>query len=334
MNIETNPQTLFSGVQPSGTLHIGNYIGAISQWLEMQKNYNCIFCVVDYHSITVPQDPKVLRQKIIEITKIYLASGIDPDRATIFLQSDISAHAELTWLLNCTSARTGDLSKMIQFKEKAKNKKQNVSIGLYDYPVLMASDILLYDTDVVPVGEDQVQHVELTRDLAQRFNRDYGEIFKIPEILVKEEGARIMGLDDPNKKMSKSADNELNYISLIEDPQKAAKKIKKATTDSGAEIKYNPKKKPGISNLLVIYSLLAERSIQELEKQYQNRGYGEFKKDLGEVVKNFLTDFQKKYNQITNSQVKQILRDGADKVKPQAEKKLEQARKKVGTYLK
>lgn len=327
-------KTLFSGIQPSGNLHIGNYIGAISQWLERQEKYNCIFCVVDYHAITVKQDPKLLRQKILEIAKIYLASGINPEKSNIFLQSDITAHTELAWLLNCVGARTGDLAKMIQFKEKAKNKKENVSIGLYDYPVLMAADILLYDTDVVPVGDDQSQHVELTKKIAQRFNKEYGETFKIPDLIIKKEGARIMGLDDPRKKMSKSATNPLNYISLTEDPKQASNKIKRAVTDSGQEIKFDQDNKPGLSNLLVIYSLFANKKIKQIEKAYKNKGYKEFKQDLGLVIENFLVDFQSKYKKLSNQETKDILRQGAENLKPLAQKKINLVKKRLGTYLK
>lgn len=322
-------QTLFSGVQPSGNLHIGNYIGAISQWIEMQKNYNCIFCVVDYHSITVKQDPEVLRKKIIEIAKIYLASGIDPEKSIIFKQSDIKEHTELAWILNCVSARMSDMHKMTQFKDKA-GEKENVSVGLFDYPALMAADILLYDTEVVPVGEDQKQHVELTRTLARRFNKRFGETFVVPELKFRKEGARIMGLDNPEKKMSKSAESELNYISLTDEPGKAAKKIMRATTDSGSDIKYDPKQKPGISNLLTIYSLFAKKTIKELEKEYDGKQYGEFKKDLAEVIKNFLTEFQNKYNSISDKEVKNILNKGAKKLKPRVEKKIEEVKKGIG----
>ncbi len=327
-------KTLFSGVKPSGDLHLGNYVGAISQWLELQEKYNCIFCVVDYHAITVEQDPKILRQRILETAKVYLASGIDPQKSTIFLQSDINAHTELAWLLNCSSARIGDLNKMIQFKEKAGKKKEGASIGLYDYPVLMAADILIYDAEIVPVGDDQVQHVELTRTLAKRFNKKFQEIFTVPEILVKKEGSRIMGLEDPSQKMSKSIGGEANCILLTEDPKRAAKKIKRATTDSGAEIKYDKKKKPGISNLLSIYSIITQDSVKTLEKRYQNKGYKELKEDLSREVEKFLNGFQKKYNKISNRDVKEILMQGAEKIKPLAKKKVAKVKSELGTYLK
>lgn len=323
-------KTIFSGIQPSGNLHLGNYLGAITQWVEMQQTNNCIFCVVDYHAITVKQDPEVLRKKIIEIAKIYLAAGIDPGKAVIFQQSDVSAHTELAWVLNCTAARISDLNKMTQFKDKAGSGQENVSVGLFDYPALMAADILLYNTDAVPVGDDQSQHVELTRTLARRFNDGYGEIFKIPELIIRKEGARIMGLDDPTKKMSKSAASEYNYIALTDEPVKAAKKIMKAATDSDAIVKYDLKNKPGISNLLTIYSLLANKEIKTLEKEYVGKGYGDFKKDLAEVVKNWLTDFQAKYNKISDKEVRKILAAGADKVRPIADKTLQKVKESLG----
>ena len=308
---------------------MGNYLGAIVQFVELQNKYDCVFCVVDYHAITVKQDPEELKKKIIEIAKIYLASGIDPKRSIIFQQSSISAHTELGWILNCV-ARISDLNKMTQFKDKAGENQENVSVGLYGYPVLMASDILLYNTDVVPVGEDQVQHVELCRTLARRFNNNFSETFKIPEVKIKKEAARIMGLDDPTKKMSKSALSENNYIALTDEPKKAVKKIMRAETDSGSEIKFDPKNKPGISNLLAIYSLLANKKISELEKEYLGQGYGDFKKGLAKLVEEFLVDFQKKFNKISDDEVREILKNGADRARPIADKTLARAKKEIG----
>lgn len=325
-----NKKIVFSGVQPSGNLHIGNYLGAITQWVEMQDKYSCIFCVVDYHAITVKQDPRILKNKIIEAAKIYMASGINPEKSVIFQQSDIKEHAELAWILNCTSARISDLNKMTQFKDKAGKNQENVGVGLYDYPVLMASDILLYDTDAVPVGDDQSQHVELCRTLARRFNTQFGETFKIPELVIRKGGARIMGLDDPKKKMSKSASNAGNYIALSDDPKVAVKKIMRAVTDSGSEVKYDEKKKPAISNLLTIYSLLAGESIKDLEKHYKGKGYGEFKKDLAEVVGNFLMQFQKKYNSFNDEDVIEILKAGVEKIQPIATETIEKVKKTIG----
>jgi tryptophanyl-tRNA synthetase len=379
--------TVFSGVQPSGNLHIGNYLGAIAQWVVMQEKNQCIFCVVDYHAITVRQNPEILRKKIIEIAKIYLAFGIDPKKSIIFQQSAISAHTELGWILNCASARISDLNKMTQFKDKTKThdlnkiniealnevknyitliekrlnekiisddyeekqekllenlcekllditqeftRQENAGVGLFDYPILMASDILLYNTDVVPVGDDQSQHVELCRTLGRRFNSQFGKTFKIPELVIKKEGARIMGLDDPIKKMSKSAKSEYNYISLIDEPEAAVKKIMKAVTDSGSEVKYDLKNKPAIANLLTIYSLLADQSIRKLENKYKGKGYGYFKKDLAEVVKKFLIDFQEKYNKISDKEVRKILDEGAEKARVIADETLEKVKNKIG----
>jgi len=299
------------------------------QWVEMQAKYSCIFCVVDYHAITVPQDPKTINNKILEIAKIYIAAGINPKKSIIFQQSTISAHTELAWILNCT-ARISDLNKMTQFKDKSGKNQPSVSVGLFGYPALMAADILLYNTDLVPVGEDQVQHVELTRTLARRFNQKFGDTFKIPEVKIKKESARIMGLDNPAKKMSKSAVSEANYLALLDDPAAATKKIMRATTDSGKNVKYDQKKKPGISNLLTIYSLLANKTIGQLENFYRNKGYGDFKKDLAEVIKIFLTNFQKKYRQISDEEVKKILENGAAKIRPVAEKTLRDAKRKLG----
>ena len=338
---------IFSGIQPSGNLHLGNYLGAIKNWVELQNEFESIFCVVDMHAITVPQDPEQLRKKTIEVAKIYLASGIDPKKSSIFIQSHVSEHAELMWVLN-TIARMSDLDKMTQFKDKSqKGGSEGAGVGLYDYPVLMAADILLYDTQVVPVGEDQIQHVELARDLAKRFNHKFGDTFIIPKAHIKEEGMRIMGLDDPKKKMSKSAASEYNYIALTDDVEKAKKKIMKAVTDSGTEIVYSDDK-PAIKNLINIYSSLDNKKPQDIEKMYVGKGpastrgndssstrggYGDFKKDLAEVVAKFLTEFQEKYNAISDDDVLQILREGAERVRPLAKVKMDEVKKKVGFVL-
>ncbi len=299
--------------------------------------------MVDYHAITVKQNPGELKKNIINTAKIYIASGINPKKSVIFQQSDISAHTELTWILNCTSARISDLNKMTQFKDKVNciaregtlghkvgGNQENVGVGLFDYPVLMAADILLYNTDAVPVGDDQTQHVELSRTLARRFNDYFGQTFKVPEVAIRKQGARIMGLDDPTKKMSKSATSEYNYIALTDNPEIAAKKIMKAATDSGSEIKYDEKKKPGISNLLTIYSLLTNKTVKSLETKYKNKGYGDFKKDLACVAKDFLIDFQKKYNKVSDREVKKILIKGAKKIKPIADETLKRVKERIG----
>ena len=321
---------IFSGIQPSGNLNIGNYIGAISQWVELQKDYDCIFSVVDYHAITVKQNPEELRRRIIEVTKIYLAAGIDPKKSIIFQQSAVPAHTELAWIFNCYGARISDLNKMTQFKDKTGQNQESVGVGLFDYPVLMAADILLYNTDIVPVGEDQKQHVELARDIARRFNGEFGETFKIPQSVVRPEGARIMSLLDPAKKMSKSDSNQNNCIALLDPPEVARKKIMRAVTDSGSDIVYDLENKPALANLLTIYAQLGIRQVKRLEKDYAGRGYNEFKKDLAEVAAKFLEDFQKKYNNISDSDVKKVLEDGQQRAEKIAQKKLEEIRKLIG----
>lgn len=321
---------IFSGIQPSGRLNIGNYIGALSQWPVLQNSNSCIFSIVDYHAITVKQDPEALRKIALETVKIYLASGIDPEKSIIFRQSDISAHTELAWILNCTSARISDLNKMTQFKDKAGKNQENVSVGLYDYPVLMAADILLYGTEVVPVGEDQVQHVELARDIAKRFNNDYGEIFKIPQAVVKKEGARIMSLLDPKKKMSKSDANQNNCIALLDEPEEARKKIMRAVTDSDGGIYFDLEEKPALSNLLNIYAQLGVREVKRLEKDYKDIGYGDFKKDLADVVVKFLENFQEKYNAISDEDALIILETGRIRAEKIAQEKLLEVKKAIG----
>ena len=321
-------QKLFSGVQPSGNLHIGNYLGAVKQWVALQEQSESIFCVVDLHAITVPQDPEVLRKKTLEIAKIYLASGIDPAKSTLFVQSHVSAHSELAWILN-TIARMGDLDKMTQYKDKSQKEGETTSIGLYDYPVLMAADILLYDTEVVPVGDDQLQHIELARTLARRFNERFGETFVVPEGRIQKEGARIMGLDDPTKKMSKSAPSEYNYISLTDDEETVLRKVKKAVTDSGTDITYSDDR-PGLKNLINIYSLFGDKTPDEIVTMYEGQGYGAFKTGLASVISGFLTPFQERLAAISDDEVKIILEAGAVKARAQAEAKMKQVRERVG----
>ncbi len=319
---------ILSGVQPTNNLHLGNYLGAIKNWVELQNDNDCLFCVVDLHAITVKQDPKVLHQNTIDVAKTYIALGVDPNKSTIFIQSQVSEHAQLGWILN-TITKITELERMTQFKDKATQHKSNINMGLFGYPVLMASDILLYDTNLVPVGDDQKQHVELTRTLSERFNNLFGQTFIVPEPFIKKDGARIMGLDDPSKKMSKTATSPNNYISLLDTPEVARKKIMKAVTDSGSEIVGSPDK-PAINNLLTIYSLLSGISIKEIEKQYQGQGYGDFKKGLAEEVVKFLEDFQSKFNKINDKEIIEILDKGALKAKMVARKKLEEVKNKVG----
>ena len=323
---------IFSGTAPSGNIHIGNYLGAIKQWVEMQNTgeYQNIFCVVDEHAITVPQDPAKLRSKILEVFTLYLALGIDPEKSIIFVQSSVSEHAELNWILS-TITPVGELERMTQFKDKSQ-KQKNVLAGLLNYPTLMAADILLYHTNIVPVGEDQLQHIELTRTIARKFNSTFGETFAIPEPFINKEGKRIMGLDDPSKKMSKSAENTKNYIALLDSPETIREKIKAAVTDSASEIKYDMKNKPAVSNLLTIYSLFSGKAIAELEKEYEGKNYSVFKKDLAEVIIEGLSPIQKKYKELSANPdyLKKVLRDGAEKAKNIASQTMAEVRSKIG----
>lgn len=303
---------VFSGVQPTGNIHLGNYLGALKQFVELQDDHECIYCIVDEHAITVPQDSKALREHILDVAALYLAVGVDPKKSIVFVQSDVSGHAELGWVLCCNSS-TGELSRMTQFKDKSKNK-ESAPAGLFTYPVLMAADILLYDTDIVPVGNDQKQHIELCRDLAIRVNNKYKKTFVVPEGRFMKAGARVMALDDPTKKMSKSAENIHSRISLLDEPSKIKKSIMKATTDSEGIVKFDIENKPGISNLLSIYSALSGKSIEELEVMYEGKGYGDFKKDLVEVTVEALAPIKARYEEIRHSdELIEILKDGAQR---------------------
>lgn len=322
-------QTIFSGIQPSGTLTLGNYIGALKQFVELQNEYNCYFCIVDQHAITVPQDPKTLRHNIRSLAAIYLAVGLDPKKVTLFIQSEVPAHAQAGWILQCISY-IGELERMTQFKDKSAGKEA-VSAGLLTYPPLMAADILLYNAHLVPVGEDQKQHLELTRDLAERFNKKYGEVFTIPDVRLPESGARVMSLQDPTKKMSKSDPNQKSYISLLDEPKKIEKKIKSAVTDSEGIIKYDRENKPGISNLLSIYSSLTNRPIEEIEKDYEGKGYGAFKSDLAKIVIDVLQPIQERYNELINSpELDDILDEGAEKARKVANETLRKMENAMG----
>ncbi len=320
-------QKIFSGIQPSGNLHIGNYLGAIKNWLKMQDDFESTFCVVDLHAITVSQDPIELQKKIIEVAKIYLATGIDPKKSVIFIQSHIKEHSELAWILN-TITKMSELEKMTQFKDKSQ-KNESSNAGLFDYPVLMAADILLYDTEVVPVGEDQLQHIELARTIARRFNRKFGETFIVPKPFIVKEGMRIMGLDDPIKKMSKSASSEYNYIALLDSPEIIEKKIKKAVTDSGRDITYSDDRL-ALKNLLNIYASFSGETPSEIVKKYEGKGYADFKAGLTKVILDFIIPFQKKYNSLQDDEVLQILQDGANTIRLLAEKKMKIVKEKIG----
>ena len=322
-------KTIFSGIQPSGTITLGNYIGALKQFVELQNEYNCFFCIVDQHAITVPQDRLELRKNIRSLAALYLAVGIDPEKATLFIQSEVPAHAQAGWMLQCVSY-IGELERMTQFKDKSAGKEA-VSAGLLTYPPLMAADILLYNTDLVPVGEDQKQHLELTRDLAERFNKKYNDIFTVPEVSIPKVGARIMSLQDPTKKMSKSDPNQKAFISLLDDEKQIEKKIKSAVTDSEGIVKYDKENRPGISNLLTIYSILGGLQISEIEEKYEGKGYGDFKADLANVVINAFKPIQDRYNQLLNStELDEILDKGANKANQTAGKMVKKMENAMG----
>jgi len=322
---------VFSGIQPSGIIHLGNYLGAIAQWVDLQKDHECIYCVVDLHAITAELDPKKLNRDIYRVAATYLAAGVDPEKSTIFIQSHRPEHSELAWLIN-TFTHFGEMKRMTQFKTiAAKFTADKIPLGIFNYPVLMAADILLYQTDIVPVGEDQKQHVELTRNLAQRFNNKYGQTCKLPDVLMKKESARIMALDDPSKKMSKSATSPNNYIALTDDADTINHKINRAVTDSGTEIVARPDK-PAIKNLLNIFSLLSNTSVEDLEKRYQGKTYAEFKKDLAEIVIDKIVPIGNNILKIEKDKdsLHKLLDKGAGRVEPIARKTLDDVRKKIG----
>jgi tryptophanyl-tRNA synthetase len=343
---------IFSGVQPTGNIHLGNYLGALRNWVALQHEYESFFCIVNLHAITAPQDPKLLAEKTRELARVYLAVGIDPDISTIFIQSDVPEHAELTWLLNCI-ARMSELERMTQFKDKARKQRdernlapvppaegfaetsgrfilrEDVRVGLFDYPVLMAADILLYQTDLVPVGEDQKQHLELTRDLAVRFNRDYGETFRVPDAFIPKVGARIMSLSDPASKMSKSDDDANGCLRLLDDPGSIQRKFKRAVTDSGTDIKFDPSR-PAITNLLTIYQLLTGQSPEEIEAHFADQGYAQLKQGLADATIDFLNPLQQRVQAINDDELTAILEKGAAKARGIARVTLEAVKEKMG----
>ena len=301
---------IFSGVKPSGPLHLGNYLGALRNWVELQREYESFFCIVNLHAITVPQNPSELRERTRQTALLYLALGIDPQVSTIFVQSDVAEHAELTWLLNCI-ARMSELERMTQFKDKARKQTENLGVGFFDYPALMAADILLYQTDLVPVGEDQKQHLELARDLAIRFNRDFGETFRIPEAFIPKVGARIMSLSDPTRKMSKSDDeNDAGCVMLMDDAATVQRKFKRAVTDSGTEIRFD-EQRPAITNLLSIYQLLTGLQAEDVEAHFSGKGYSSLKQELADVTTTFLQPLQERVRAIDNDKLDDILERGA-----------------------
>jgi tryptophanyl-tRNA synthetase len=304
---------IFSGAQPTGNVHLGNYLGALRNWVALQHEYESLYCIVNLHAITMPQDPAQLAEKTRDLARIYLAVGIDPQVSTVFRQSDVSEHAELTWILNCV-ARKSELERMTQYKDKARKQQENLSIGFFDYPVLMAADILLYQTDLVPVGDDQRQHLELTRDLAIRFNRDYGDTFKVPDAYIPKVGARIMSLSDPTKKMSKSDDDPNGCVLLMDDADTVQKKFKRAVTDSGTDIRFD-ESRPAINNLLEIYHLITGKPAQEVEEHFSGKGYAQLKGDLADATIECLRPFQQRIKKIDDEQLDAILDQGREKAR-------------------
>ncbi|AMN10445.1 tryptophanyl-tRNA synthetase [Alteromonas macleodii] len=329
----SNKPVVLSGCQPSGQLTLGNYMGALKQWVSMQDDHDCLYMIVDLHAITVRQDPKQLAEACLDGLSLYLACGIDPQKSTLFLQSHVPEHAQLSWVLNCY-AQMGELNRMTQFKDKSAKNENNINVGLYSYPVLQAADILLYQADKVPVGEDQKQHLELTRDIATRVNNLYSDVFRLPDPYIPDFGARIMSLQEPEKKMSKSDNNPNNFIGLLEDPKKLAKKIKRAVTDSDeqANIYFNPTEKPGVSNLLTLLSLATGKSIKELEPEYTDKMYGHLKGDVADAVVALLEPIQARYAEIRadRAYLDDVMRQGAEKASARAAETLAKVYKAVG----
>ncbi|WP_434579165.1 tryptophan--tRNA ligase [Thermoanaerobacterium thermosaccharolyticum] len=321
-------QRVFSGVQPTGDIHIGNYLGAMRQFVKLQNDYSCLFCIVDLHALTVPQDPEILRKKSIELAGLYLAIGLDPKKVIIFVQSHVPEHPELAWLLQCMTY-FGELGRMTQFKDKSKGK-ETVSVGLFTYPDLMAADILLYDTNFVPVGNDQKQHLELTRDIAIRFNNRFGETFVVPEPMIMKTGSRIMSLTEPDKKMSKSSENQYSKINLLDEPSQIKKKIMRAVTDSENVIRYDPENKPGLSNLLTLYSSFTDISIEEAEARFKGQGYGTLKKELADVIVERLSEIQNNYKNLDLNYINEVLKEGAEKASSIARVTIERVKDKMG----
>ena len=323
-------KTIFSGMQPSGYVTLGNYLGALRNWTKLQDEYNCLYCIVDMHAITVRQDPVKLRQQARTLLMQYIAAGLDPEKNIIYYQSHVPQHAELSWVLNCFTYM-GELNRMTQFKEKSQTHADNINAGLFTYPVLMAADILLYQTDLVPVGEDQRQHLEITRNIATRFNGIYGDVFKIPEAYIGKVGARVMALQDPTKKMSKSDENKNNSIALLDEPSVIISKIKKAVTDSDNEIKYG-EDKPGVSNLLNIYCAVTDKTIAEAEREFASSNYGQFKTAVGEAVVASLEPIQQKVRELEKNKdyIDGIIKTNAERAQAIARKTLSKVHRKVG----
>ena len=324
---------IFSGIQPSGNLTLGNYLGALRNFTKVQDENECYYCVVNQHAITVPQDPKMLHERTRQLAAIYLAAGLDPEKAVLFVQSEVPEHVQLGWIMT-TMSYVGELERMTQYKDKASKRGDSVPAGLLTYPPLMAADILLYQTNLVPVGDDQKQHLEITRDLAQRFNRVYGEdVFTIPEILLGQDGTRVMSLQEPTKKMSKSDDNQTATVYLLDTPKDIEKKIKRAQTDSDNAVRYDREAKPGISNLMDIFAALTDKSHEEIERVYAGQGYGTFKKDVAEATISVLEPIQKRYAELIDTpELDVILTKGAEKAREKASKTYEAVTKAMGLY--
>ncbi|GAA8358421.1 tryptophan--tRNA ligase [Helicobacter pylori] len=319
---------VFSGIQPTGQIHLGNYLGAIKHWVELQDEYENLFCIVNSHAITLPIEPIFLKSQTYELVKLLLACGIDPNQSGLFIQSEVDEHPALAWLLDC-QVSMGEMQRMTQFKDKSLKNPKSVNVGLFNYPILMASDILLYQSDLVPVGEDQKQHLELTRNVAEKFNRDFGDCFKVPEPLIAKVGARVMGLDDPKVKMSKSHKGANHAIFLLDEPDVIVKKIKKAATDSIGVIEFDEKRE-GVFNLLNIYMLLSDESPEKIEERFKNKGYGDFKKELAEVVIQSLKPIQERYQEVSDDEVKAVLNCGAEKARPLARATYQKAKELMG----
>lgn len=329
-NMADEKKVLFSGMQATGNLTLGNYLGALKNWVSLNEDYECYYCVVDEHSITIRQNPAELRQRARALLILYIAAGLDPEKNCIYYQSHVSAHAELAWILNCYTYM-GELQRMTQFKDKSAKHADNINAGLFTYPVLMAADILLFQTDVVPVGIDQMQHLELTRDIAQRFNGIYGDVFRIPEAYLGKVGAKIMSLQDPAKKMSKSDENPNASIYLMDDPDTIIRKFKRAVTDSGNEVRYSAEK-PGISNLIDIYRAATGKSAEEVEREFDGRGYGDFKLAVGESVADLLKPLQKRVAELSKDKayIDGVIKANAERANYAASKTLRKVQKKVG----
>ena len=326
-----NKKIILSGIQSTGKLTLGNYLGAINNWVKMQEEYECYYMIANLHSLTIRNNPEELKNNTLKILAIYIAAGLDPEKNTIFIQSQVNEHAELGWILDCYTYM-GELSRMTQFKDKSAKHADNINAGLFTYPALMAADILLYQADLVPVGEDQRQHLEITRDIAERFNKLYGNTFVIPDAYVRKESARIMGLQDPTSKMSKSATNLNDVIFLEDDPEVIMKKFKKAVTDSENKVKFDTENKPGVSNLMQIYSSITGKTMNEIEKEFEGKGYGEFKATIANSVIEKLQPIQEKYKEILNNKeyLEKIYTEGAKNAKKLASKTLRDVKNKIG----